>query len=1281
MQQWVGNAKLNAQESESLKQYLAAYATLEEQATREYPKQRFSPPPASTADGSPGHAPLFPTGDLHELPTQRINAQLPKIEIPLPAPPDLAERRARFRARNSDQGLADLCRRFAAILEPGTPGLEEFHRLHKAGKPRQALEAYRTYFFAKLAEPEKYGAHNRSILPMMTPANKTGGTPICQPHPLLLENALKGVAVVPMANKSLLIGKVGEPGDVVWAPREPALPEGVQGLTGGGDDGSPFWKTPEGQDLKQRILFYRQLKPICFGGDWIFTREDFSASLFYSYVVNGTKAHLDRFSAYLDDYTMHATADMDHSPLNIRAAMDHEPHSVLPALLCGLRIALDERPAFAHDLDSATLVRLLMHAVEEYAPYNLRLRRAQLANWGIMGLAGQIKVSAFLPEFKALNYFVREAWRLTNYGFISYRELDGPCIESWDWGHARTEADFYDSGLPHARLPQDVGDPLQQRYLWDNMRVLERNLLTHVSPQGCFWPDWRSRDFINAAAAFAKPMWSRTGRIVLEHIQDEPEARQRMDAILGSRSPNGSLPSRASDYAPFAGMSYLRDGWHADSDYLVMQNVRARSQHLTDAPRTGYNLSKSGLCLVEGMPIAVDRKSENHFYDSTPVGGKTQYAATSQRLVHDSRFHSSDRFDFTEGLQDAPYAHLWDHRKALGVKDPCRLYLMASEKDTAPIRDVQAVRQVLHVRGEGLWLVHDRMLAPAHATHEYMQGFKLPVRVHPEGFTERVALLKATGHSLLEENEERRLFRTANPGSPNVSVRLFSRQPLHFANRLDLKRQPERLPTPLDEIGQALSKGMTPQTFMNTSDMVYSQSSSSLPIRPVIAHWTGSGNQSLVTAMQVLPAVYTLDQLNRNDTRSAVQTEGPGGVVGCRIVTQSGAEVWLQGGPETVNSLTCGPVQAHAETLLVLAKDGKISGLILGCQDMKVEGKAVRTPSRDFEFELGASGKPASFQAIHKPIRLPRILPDQTVFTDTLQVGVDIPGQDMTGIELRYTLQPASAFTGRDFEITHGAEPGLDSPLYSGSITVTESSMLKVRAFRKGLTSTPWHCANTEAGKTVTAIFRKQTPLPAQQPEIAAPGLHYTYAEGHWPTLFAYAGDATAFAATANLQSTGSVRSLLNPADLQKVRATDRAYAVRYSGYLKAPTTGVFQFYAPVHLLTPTLDAGYDLRVFIDGCEWWPNPMLHAENRWSVAMEAGFHRIEVAYVDYRWKKFRDEYWINWQPAQMWSGTPVLEVSGPDLARQPLPASWLFRTASQPFAMRGEPVKPGAQKTK
>jgi hypothetical protein len=32
--------------------------------------------------------------------------------------------------------------------------------------------------------------------------------------------------------------------------------------------------------------------------------------------------------------------------------------------------------------------------------------------------------------------------------------------------------------------------------------------------------------------------------------------------------------------------------------------------------------------------------------------------------------------------------------------------------------------------------------------------------------------------------------------------------------------------------------------------------------------------------------------------------------------------------------------------------------------------------------------------------------------------------------------------------------------------------------------------------------------------------------------------------------------------------------------------------------------------------------------------------------------------MDWQEGQMWQGTPVLEVTGADLKKQPLPARWL-----------------------
>ena len=107
------------------------------------------------------------------------------------------------------------------------------------------------------------------------------------------------------------------------------------------------------------------------------------------------------------------------------------------------------------------------------------------------------------------------------------------------------------------------------------------------------------------------------------------------------------------------------------------------------------------------------------------------------------------------------------------------------------------------------------------------------------------------------------------------------------------------------------------------------------------------------------------------------------------------------------------------------------------------------------------------------------------------------------------------------------------------------------------------------------------------------------------------------------------------------------------------PETGIYSFHAPIHLYTPTMDAGYDLRVWVDGEEWFPSPTLHGENAWSIPLQKGLHALQVCYVDYRWKTFKNEYWMDWQEGQMWQGTPVLEVSGPGIKKQPLPAKWLW----------------------
>ncbi|MEY5026199.1 MAG: hypothetical protein RLZZ244_1727, partial [Verrucomicrobiota bacterium] len=295
----------------------------------------------------------------------------------------------------------------------------------------------------------------------------------------------------------------------------------------------------------------------------------------------------------------------------------------------------------------------------------------------------------------------------------------------------------------------------------------------------------------------------------------------------------------------------------------------------------------------------------------------------------------------------------------------------------------------------------------------------------------------------------------------------------------------------------------------------------------------------------------------------------------------------------------------------------------------------------DFEYELTSDGK-FTATPIYRAIDTVKISPQRNVFTEQADVAFAIPTQQTDDIEFRYTLD--------------GSDPTLESAIYTSPFTIKEDTYVKVRPFRKGLTKTPFNIPGENAGKTVGAIFRKEQYRPALKVAATEPGLSYEYFEAPWPTLFAHA----AIPGVLTPKGQGKVAALMDENDLKTTRSTDKAYAIRYNGYIQLPKKGVYSLYAPEHLYSPTMDAGYDLRLWIDGEEWFPSPMLHSENIWHIALDAGLHRLDVSYVDFRWKEFKNEYWMDWQEREIWSGIPKLELEGPGISRRSIPSSWLFR---------------------
>lgn len=1163
--------------------------------------------------------PLFPTGNLEQIAATAAAPVADVVEFEVPPPPDAAERRAAFDQRNSPAGLEALARRLHAALMPNVKGLDAFYREFDAGRFAAALDAYRDYFFRKLKSPEDFGAGGLNWVDDFFQTN--GKAMILRPpNPQALEANLEGAAVL-LQRDQLWKGQLGNPGTVNWAPAELSPPDGATYERGG--DTNPFWKTDEGKMMAGQIEFFRRLnrQPGQGGPSSLFH------DLLSSYAFTGNREYLELYAAYLDDWTANSVTDIENCPVNIRAATELEVIGWYRTLL---RMILDERPEFAQDFPAPTVARLAMALTEQYHPYIIRAKRAEIANWGIMGVEGALNDSRLFQEFRSMNYSNRELSRLARINFIQHLSLDGENLESWDEGHVAIDGML--EGAPDLSVhgAPVMGD-LEADSLMDHARTMQRTLLTHYSPGGNYWVPWLSENDSHRATIRGKIV----SRGLVEDILDEPEARRRFMAGLGQIPEAVDLPT--SDLQPYAQLAYLRDGFGEDKTSLVFQNFPVRSQnqgwtyngrrgHIIGSMRTQFSVARDAKSVLEATPILVDSKPPNRFTDMVRTGGKTDWTFQTPRNVQPGKFLASERFDVIESVQDSPYQRFdFEFREMLGLKD---------NTPDEPIRDVKAIRQIIHLRDQGVFVIGDRIESPD-VEREFSQIFIAPLRVPFPAEIERLRLLVADDAPLLEIDPVARSVRSFSPGLPNVSLYL-SGHDFAWGGRSTGHKTFE----PMDSISAADFLQMV-EANKDPARVIAEHR-----IKPVSARWSGTGNQALAAAVIARPAEPDPALVGKNDLSDVAELNGPDGIAGITFKTPDGTEVWYQIAPTESAALQSGPGAAQAASLLVTRKDDLIAGVVMGGNSVTIVGKSHTGPSSSFAFELTRAGK-FEAEAILEPIDTIRIFPEQTVFADSVRVSFEIPTQKRDDLEFRYTLD--------------GSDPTLDSALYNGPFEIRDDTRVKVRAFRKGLEETPWNIAGTDASKTISAIFRKTTPrAPLQVVGDLSPGLNYQYFEDSWLRLFSHSGMYPLLP----VKASGTTGRLLDPAHLGALRQTDRAYAVKYEGYLNVPKSGVYRFFAPEPLYNTTLDAGYELRVWIDGEEWFPNPDLHAENIWSVALEKGPHRFEVSYVDYRWKEFRNEFWMRWNPGQMWKGTPVLEIDGPGISRQPVPDEWLIRQADE-----------------
>lgn len=385
----------------------------------------------------------------------------------------------------------------------------------------------------------------------------------------------------------------------------------------------------------------------------------------------------------------------------------------------------------------------------------------------------------------------------------------------------------------------------------------------------------------------------------------------------------------------------------------------------------------------------------------------------------------------------------------------------------------------------------------------------------------------------------------------------------------------------------------------------------------VSADWKAQGQSVVVTA--IYPRRTQTDELTKIAPLSALGAEG------FDATTPKGYHVLYQAATVAPGHLKIAELSAEGESLLLtVGPNGARHGIALGCRSLRLAGKPLPLPSADFEFTL--TGGTLKTTPIQTPLQPVRIAPaDTTAFMGRQTVTLSCASPHA---EIRYTLD--------------GSEPTPASPLYHGPITLTGNAQVKARSLRPGVTRLPSTQSGTMASVVTQASFAAVTPSKAVSAPATVPGLHYDYYEGRWQDLLSGLDRLTPI-------KSGEAGRLF---DLSP-KGTAPTYAFKYTGYFEAPTDGVYNFQAPPEFYEPNIMAGYDLRLFLDGKEWYPATSRHALGIWSVALQRGPHDFQAIFADLRADGIQKMNKPG-QPPLVWAGTtPDVELSGPGLPRRPL----------------------------
>ena len=939
-----------------------------------------------------------------------------------------------------------------------------------------------------------------------------------------------------------------------------------------------------------------------------------------AFIATKDRKYLDRWVAYLDDWAMnnHWTDQLD--PVIIS---DDDGKNVGTAVdvLRTLADISGNLPGDGSGFSSVSLARILDRTITSLPALSWDYHWANAENWTTFYYGSMANLAVLIDEFKVGPVYLREAQRRLETYDTAQNLPDGTETEHAHWYNAGYAENGLQTVLDLARAKPFVApspsftwddsiyDPDWQHLMEQSAKLRGSYLVRDETQLG------RVPIGVRNDIRVVRTSWNYAGVFHLEDVVEDPVNALVLAAMSGDAS---AQPGFTSEGFPWAGYYTMRDNWSKDGQCgdLFCSSVPTGGHGLIGMENeNAFGLTAFGndLLMTGGFgsysyqrsPFRVDDQEEFfHAGIANPgwgLGHRGFMTSDTPQAPGPYRWHSSPQFDLAEGIYSGAYGFWVDDHHDAAVKDIDD----EASAATKTINDVTHQRVVQFVKPLGVWILTDRLTSTS--PHKFTQDFRLPLAP---------AVNKAMNVFTRDEiaiDDKAQTIATNKANGVNITLRQFTPAKLSYDTA--------------DEDAAAIKND-------------YSYRYRLCDFLRIGASWQGQGPQQIVTLVYPRrPGAADLAKV------SPVKAKD-GRVIGFQADTPEGAHIAYASDPQGNGPLQVGNLTMTGESLLTSrSADGTLHGIALGVHALSVDGKTSKLKG-DFEFEV-KKGALSVVAPINRPIDPVVILPDRNVFVDSQQITLSCP---TTGVDIHYT--------------TDGTEVTPSSALYTVPFTITDNTLLRVRAFRQGVTTVPLTESGVDASARQVARFQKVTLLPAVEVTQADKGLQLDRYEGDWRKLVFFRDQLKPVA-------TQRVVKLFDQPGVQ----TNQFYACVYRGYLNVPADGLYTFHAPKEFVLPSIEAGYDLQVSIgEGTtktSWYPATSRHAFGTWTVALAKGMQPFEVAYVDFR----RDEESRFNHPGlrlnYMWDGmTPDLEISGPGIDKQPIPTDWLMSDggASSPVAV-------------